>query len=63
MFNVINKPAVTLTDAAVAKVREIVEAQGQADAGLRVEETWERAGRSFAALVPDGVVRPLGLVS
>ena len=36
MFNVINKPAVTLTDAAVAKVREIVEAQGQADAGLRV---------------------------
>jgi iron-sulfur cluster assembly protein len=36
MFNVINKPAVTLTDAAVAKVREIVESQGQADAGLRV---------------------------
>lgn len=36
MFNVINKPAVTLTDAAVAKVREIVEAQGQTDAGLRV---------------------------
>jgi hypothetical protein len=23
-----------------------------ADAGLRVDETWERAGRSFAALVP-----------
>jgi SAM-dependent methyltransferase len=25
-----------------------------ADAGLRVEETWERGGRSFAALVPTG---------
>jgi len=35
-----------------------------ADAGLRVEETWERAGRSFAALVPDAAVRPsLGLAS
>jgi SAM-dependent methyltransferase len=34
-----------------------------ADAGLRVEETWERAGRSFAALAPDDVVRPLRLVS
>ena len=34
-----------------------------ADAGLRVEETWERAGRSFAALVPDAVVRPLGRAS
>jgi SAM-dependent methyltransferase len=34
-----------------------------ADAGLRVEETWERTGRSFAALVPDAVVRPLGLAS
>jgi SAM-dependent methyltransferase len=34
-----------------------------ADAGLRVDETWERAGRSFAALVPDDVVRPLRLVS
>lgn len=36
MFNVINKPVVSLTDAAVAKVKEIVEAQGQQDAGLRV---------------------------
>lgn len=36
MFNVITKPAVTLTDAAAAKVREIVEAQGQENAGLRV---------------------------
>jgi SAM-dependent methyltransferase len=34
-----------------------------AEAGLRVEETWERAGRSFAALVPAAVVRPLGLAS
>jgi SAM-dependent methyltransferase len=34
-----------------------------ADAGLRVAETWERAGRSFAALVPDAVVRPLRLAS
>lgn len=25
-----------------------------ADAGLRVEDTWERGGRSFAALVPTG---------
>jgi SAM-dependent methyltransferase len=30
-----------------------------ADAGLRVEETWQRAGRSFAALV----ARPLGSAS
>ena len=34
-----------------------------ADAGLRVAETWERAGRSFAALVPDAVVRPPGPAS
>ena len=34
-----------------------------AAAGLRVSETWERAGRSFAALVPDAVVRPLRLAS
>ncbi|TFV89654.1 methyltransferase domain-containing protein [Blastococcus sp. CT_GayMR16] len=33
-----------------------------AQAGLRVDETWERAGRSFAALVPMPV-RHLGLVS
>lgn len=36
MFNVINKPAVSLTDKAIAKVKEIVEAQGQTDAGLRI---------------------------
>jgi iron-sulfur cluster assembly accessory protein len=36
MFNVINKPAVTLTDAAVSKVKEILDAQGQEGAGLRV---------------------------
>jgi iron-sulfur cluster assembly accessory protein len=36
MFNVINTPAISLTDNAVAKVREIIDAQGQADAGLRI---------------------------
>ena len=36
MFNVINKPAVSLTDAAIAKVKEILQSQEQADAGLRV---------------------------
>jgi SAM-dependent methyltransferase len=38
-----------------------------AEAGLRVEETWQRAGRSFAALVPASgradVVRRIGLAS
>ena len=39
-----------------------------AEAGLHVTETWERAGRSFAALVPApecraGVVRRIGLAS
>jgi SAM-dependent methyltransferase len=38
-------------------------ARPAADAGLRVEETWERSGRSFASLVPGAVVRPLGLAS
>jgi iron-sulfur cluster assembly protein len=36
MFTVINKPAITLTDTAVAKVREIMDAQAQEDAGLRL---------------------------
>ncbi len=36
MFNVINTPAITLTDRAVAKVKEIIEAQGQTDVGLRI---------------------------
>lgn len=36
MFNVIEKPAVILTEAAATKVREIMESQGQADAGLRI---------------------------
>lgn len=36
MFNVINKPAVSLTDAAIAKVKEILQSQEQADAGLRI---------------------------
>jgi iron-sulfur cluster assembly protein len=36
MFNVINKAPVTLTPAAVAKVKEIVAQQGQAEAGLRI---------------------------
>lgn len=36
MFNVIEKPAVTLTERAIAKVQEIVDAQGQQDAGLRI---------------------------
>ena len=34
-----------------------------AAAGLRVEETWERCGRSFAALVRADAVRSLGLAS
>lgn len=34
-----------------------------AEAGLCVEQTWVRGGRSFAALVPAAVVRPLGLAS
>jgi iron-sulfur cluster assembly protein len=36
MFNVINKPTVSLTGAAAAKVKEILDAQGQEGAGLRV---------------------------
>src|SRR5438105_3961206 len=36
MFNVINKAPVSLTPAAVAKVKEIVAQQGQAEAGLRI---------------------------
>ena len=36
MFTVINKAAVTLTDRAVAKVREVMEGQGQHGAGLRL---------------------------
>src|SRR2546423_1760159 len=36
MFNVINAPAVTLTDAAVAKGREGVEQQSEPGAGLRI---------------------------
>jgi iron-sulfur cluster assembly accessory protein len=36
MFNVIDKTSITLTEAAAAKVKEIIEAQGQAGAGLRV---------------------------
>lgn len=36
MFNVIDNEAITLTDKAVEKVREIVEAQGQAESGLRI---------------------------
>jgi iron-sulfur cluster assembly accessory protein len=36
MFNVIEQAAVTLTDTAVAKVKEIMDAQGQPNAGLRV---------------------------
>lgn len=36
MFNVVDTEAITLTDAAVAKVREVVEAQGQENAGLRI---------------------------
>jgi iron-sulfur cluster assembly accessory protein len=36
MFNVINTPVVTLTDTAVAKVKEIIDQQGQAGAGLRI---------------------------
>ena len=36
MFNVIDNTAVTLTEAAAAKVKEIAEAQGQPAAALRV---------------------------
>jgi len=36
MFNVIEKPAVTLTDKAIEKVKEIVGVQGQENAGLRI---------------------------
>jgi iron-sulfur cluster assembly accessory protein len=36
MFNVINKPAISLTPNAIAKVREIMEAQGQTEGGLRI---------------------------
>lgn len=36
MFNVIEKPAITLTDRAIAKIKEIVDAQGQENAGLRI---------------------------
>jgi iron-sulfur cluster assembly protein len=36
MFNVIESTALTLTDKAVDKVREIREAQGQPEAGLRI---------------------------
>lgn len=36
MFNVVDTDAITLTDAAVAKVREVVDAQGQESAGLRI---------------------------
>jgi iron-sulfur cluster assembly protein len=36
MFTVINEAAVTLTEGAIAKVREIRDAQGQPDAGLRI---------------------------
>lgn len=36
LFNVIEKPAIALTDRAISKVREIVEAQGQQEAGLRI---------------------------
>ena len=35
MFNVVDTDAITLTDAAVAKVREVVEAQGQEIAELK----------------------------
>jgi SAM-dependent methyltransferase len=34
-----------------------------ADAGLRVEQMWERTGRSFASLVPDAVTPSLRLAS
>jgi iron-sulfur cluster assembly protein len=36
MFNVIDTTAITLTDAAAAKIREIADAQGQPNAGLRI---------------------------
>ncbi len=36
MFNVVDTDAITLTDAAVSKVREVIEAQGQPEAGLRI---------------------------
>lgn len=36
MFNVIESTAITLTERAVNKVKEIMEAQGQQGAGLRI---------------------------
>jgi iron-sulfur cluster assembly accessory protein len=36
MFNVIETPTVMLTDRAQQKVREIIDAQGQTGAGLRI---------------------------
>jgi iron-sulfur cluster assembly protein len=36
MFTVINKPAVSLTDRAVAKVKEIRDAQGEPGSALRI---------------------------
>jgi iron-sulfur cluster assembly accessory protein len=36
MFTVINKPAVSLTERAIAKVKEIRDAQGRPDAALRI---------------------------
>ncbi len=36
VFNVIEKPAVDLTPRAVAKVKEIIQQQGQDGAGLRI---------------------------
>lgn len=36
MFNVVDTEALTLTEAAVVKVREVIEAQGQPEAGLRI---------------------------
>jgi iron-sulfur cluster assembly protein len=36
MFNVIDTAVVSLTDSAVQKVKEIMEAQGQAEGGLRI---------------------------
>jgi len=36
MFTVINKPAISLTEKALDKVREIRDSQGQPEAGLRI---------------------------
>lgn len=36
MFTVVDTEAISLTEAAVAKVREVIEAQGQPEAGLRI---------------------------